>query len=247
MLSNNNIEILFLHGWGVTHHVWDDFAIGFRDQAKVLTPCLYNIAENGNDASLSSIAKIINKGLTNKTIIIAWSIGGLLALKLSGLSDKPAMIVFITSVPCFVNSDRWNNAIDKTELNKLDSMLSKDPEAALQYFSTLIAYGDASPRLTSRCLQKIMAKENQAAVLKLWLDELRQQDLRHKYSSLTIPSFVLLSEQDVLINKDIKNDLLGLNKNVPVTVLPGTGHAPFISKAKETQKLIQGYIDAGIK
>ena len=234
MSPNNHVDIMFLHGWGLTTRVC------------VLTPCLYSVAEKTGAAELHKIAEVLQKDILNKTVLVAWSLGGLLALQLAELSDKVVGIVFLATAPKFMNDAAWLKTIDEKELAGLGQALNTDTGSALASFITLIAHGDISSRKTARYLQSCVAKQEHQQILSCWLQELENLDLREAYSRLTLPAYVLLAEKDVLINQNINQSLTELNPRIEVDILLSCGHAFFISAAQEARSRIERFINAGI-
>ena len=82
------MDCIFLHGWGVTNKVWREFATKLRGFDNILTPCLYAIARKSKDKGFKSIAETLSKTIKKNSVIIAWSTGGLVALRLLGITTK---------------------------------------------------------------------------------------------------------------------------------------------------------------
>ncbi len=244
MSDIRNENLLFLHGWGVTRGVWNGFEKRLCGNRSFWNPCLYTLAQNGCDASLESLAEQIKKGLVSKTIVVAWSIGGLIAITLSGLCDKVKAIIFIASAPCFINKPGWSYTIVKARFEKLHDLLKSRPEAALSSFSDIVIHGDPSPEETLKKLQNNMATQTDREVLSPWLDDLVRLDLRSAYARLSVPAYVLLGQNDVLVKNAVREQLIRLNGNIKVDMVNDSGHAPFISREEDTLRLIQGYINA---
>lgn len=244
MLIEQNMDCLLLHGWGVKNTVWKSLAGQLNGYGSVLTPCLYEVAGETSDNSFVSIAHVLNDKLNKDCVVIAWSMGGLIATCLSELSKKIKAIILISSTPCFANKDQWTNTIAEKDLEDLHSKLLTNPKGALDTFSGLIAHGDKQAKTTIKHLHQCMADESHAQILSSWLYQLKEIDLRNKFASLTAPASILLGEHDALINNKIVAQLKWLNANIECIVIKDCGHAPFISKAKDTQKLIEGFLSA---
>ena len=82
------MDCIFLHGWGVTNKVWREFATKLSGFDNILTPCLYAIARKSKDKGFKSIAETLSKTIKKNSVLIAWSIGGLVALRLLRATTK---------------------------------------------------------------------------------------------------------------------------------------------------------------
>ncbi len=241
---NKGLDCVLLHGWGTSNNVWQGFADQLKDFNNVSKPCLYEIASNTEDNKLESIAVALSEKINSDDVVIAWSIGGLVATHMAKLTNKIKAVIFIASTPCFINKKDWLNVIDKKNIDDLQSRLSNNPMNALEYFAGLIAYGDASIKRTNKMVRNNLAGEKYKAILSFWLTQMQQTDLRKEFTKLSIPALVILGENDSLINSKIENQIKRLNSNIELEVMHNCGHAPFISRPEETIKIINEFINA---
>jgi pimeloyl-[acyl-carrier protein] methyl ester esterase len=240
---NKNMECVLLHGWGVTNTVWQSLADQLKGFNKISAPCLYEVASE-EDSTLESIAATLNKKINSNSMIIAWSIGGLIATELASMTDNVKAIVYIASPPCFVNKNGGTNAIDNRGIEDLQDRLSKNTVSTVKYFAGLIAHGDASLKHTNKILRNNLADEKHKETLMSWLKQMQAADQTEKFSQLTLPIQIILAENDSLINSNAESEIKQLNVNVRSAVINNCGHAPFISKAEETIKIIDEFINA---
>lgn len=243
-MLNQPCSCLLLHGWGLSNTVWSDFVNKLNIFDNVISPCLYEIAANAKDYTFESVATELKKTISADCVVIAWSIGGLIASCLSKQTDKIKGIIFIASTPCFVNKENWNYVIDKKNINDLQKRFSCNQKKALEYFAGLIAQSDVSSKSYNKHLRKHLAKEEHKDVLASWLLQLHTIDQRNEFASLKIPTLVILGGQDTLIKSPIEKQLQALTSNTKCAVLSNSGHAPFLAQEKETIKLINGFINA---
>ncbi len=244
MITDQSLDCMLLHGWGVSNTVWHEFAGRLNCFNNISTPCLYEVASNTKDNKFESIATALSKTINTDCIVIAWSIGGLIATRLAELTDKIKTIIFIASTPCFVNKADWLYTIDRNSINDLQQKLSNNPVTALEYFAGLIAQGDISSKKTNRNIRKNLANNNYSTILSSWLIEAQQTDQRNEFAALKIPTQVLLGEHDALISSQIEKQIKQLSPNTQCALLSDCGHAPFISKPEETHKIINEFISA---
>ena len=238
------MNMLFLHGWGLKHSIWNEVDLSLANIDKKMSPCLYDVARKSETSSLESIALQLSETIEPDTIIVAWSIGGLIAIPLQKFTNNIKAIVFVTSSPCFVNQKAWQNVIDKSNIESLQQSLQNDTEKTLEYFSGLIAHGDIKPKETNKTIRQHLANICDKEVLSSWLAQMITTDFRNKFSEISCPALVVLAENDSLINSSIEKELKLLNNNIETKTIKDCGHAPFLSKQKETATIIKGFINA---
>jgi pimeloyl-[acyl-carrier protein] methyl ester esterase len=241
---DKSLECILLHGWGVSSNVWQDFAGQLKGFNNVSMPCLYEIASKTEDNKFDTVARTLSNTINSDGIVIAWSIGGLIAMHMASLNNKIKAVIFIAGTPCFINKKGWSNAIDKKGINDLQSKLSNNTLSTLEYFAGLIAHGDTSKKSTNIKVRNNLADEKYHVILFSWLSQMLFTDQRKELSELNIPALFILGENDSLINSKIENQIKRLNSSVQHTVVKDCGHAPFISKPEEMIEIINKFIDA---
>ncbi len=231
-------RFVLLHGWGISHSVWQDFS---RNTAHdVWSPCLYELA-SGQSACFLAMANALSRHLRQDDVVIAWSMGGQLALSLATISHKVSAIVFIASTPVFTNRAGWQHGIECDEITRLQKRLKSNPQAALNAFPKWIAGGDPK---TLASLQQGSVEVGHVATLSCWLRQLKTNDLRSAFAALQLPVCVILGSHDVLIKPSVADQLLALNQTIKCHVIDDCGHTPFISHQSQTQTIIEQFLYA---
>lgn len=246
MKGNKKLNCVLLHGWGVSNNVWKSFILKLSNFENIYTPCLYDIYGHSNDWRFEAAAKALRKKIKKNSIVIAWSIGGLIALRLMALTTRVRAIIFIASSPCFINKEGWPNVIHKNSLSELKKRFSSDAAAGLKHFAGLVAYGDMSSSVTNKTIRQYLAAEKQTQILSSWLNELEKTDQRDRFAALEIPVQIILGQNDILIKSNIQNQIRQLNPYTHNSIIKDCGHAPFISRPDETYKVINKFLNERI-
>ncbi len=246
MKGNKKLNCVLLHGWGVSNNVWKSFVLKLNDFENIYTPCIYDIYRHSNDQGFEAAAKALSKKIKKNSIVIAWSIGGLIALRLMALTAKVRAIIFIASSPCFINKEGWPNAINKNSLSELKKRFSNDATEGLKHFAGLVAYGDMSASVTNKTIRQYLAAKKQNQILSSWLSELEKFDQRDQFASLEIPTQIILGQNDILIKPNIQNQIRRLNPHTYSSIIKDCGHAPFISRPDETYNVINKFLNERI-
>lgn len=133
----------------------------------------------------------------NSLKIIAYSCGGLLALKLAELIPQQVKsIILINSTPCFIQQESWQG-INLDNLQLLQRRLKKSSlNSFLNYFTQLVA---RPVTLTQNELNTWQSKSSNQTNLSQWLKIIASTDLRDLVPKLTPQLIWLNAEHDQLI------------------------------------------------
>lgn len=241
-------NLLLLSGWGATCKVWAPIipALEQRCQIKCVTPPWIKRIDAGS--SLGEFEHFIDQlGLSlknQKTTLVAWSLGGLIAIhlakKYSSLIDQ---IIFIASVPQFVACENFPYAIDKGWFENFVNAFKDNPQSTYSKFIALQAKGDEFQMDTIRFLKinchfDLLDQHESLLGLKL----LQQQKLIREAQKLKCKLLFIHGENDAVLPfkaaryaaDSTQGELHGINK---------AGHAPHISHPEITAELINSFLD----
>ncbi len=247
MNKEQKLSCVLLHGWGVNKSIWNGFVDSLHDFDRIDAICLYALAEEAKANGVDALASCLKEKIKSKTVIIAWSFGGLVATRLASRCDNIKAIVYIASAPCFINKLDWNNVLDKKSISNLQRDLSRDPEKTIEYFAGLIALGDKNVKNLIATIRPSIANEKYSATLFSWLSELLEQDQREEFAALDVPIQYVLAEHDALISPGIIKQLKQIHPKTECVIINNSGHAPFLGKLQETTNIINGFLNAQLK
>jgi pimeloyl-[acyl-carrier protein] methyl ester esterase len=244
MTQNESSELVLIHGWGFNHRVWKTFIPYLEDRWKVKCIDLpgYGVAENITESeyeyeqgTIDQIVNSINPDISKNSIILAWSLGGIVALKLAQNRNDIKALMLLASSPCFLKKQDWQYGVEPDEFNQLVSQLSKDKIKTLQTFAGLVAMGEKHPRQTINELNEYLVSDvPEQETLMSGLEILRDEDLRPKLVKLHCPIGMIFGENDILIKRSARSAIQALRPDIHTIEIPETGHAPFLSHPRET-------------
>jgi len=243
--------LVLLHGWGFSGKIWDDFIPYIKDQWRITIINLPGYGESEKIAhadrdgtDIDQLVNLISPDIPEKSIILAWSLGGLFATKLSCVRKDINALILVASSPCFLNKPDWQHGVDPDDFNQLARGLSENKIKALQQFSGLVAMGDKRPRETiSKLSEHVDNNVTEIEALKAGLDILKQEDLRGVMSRLRCPIGMIFGEKDVLVKRSTGKALQALRADINIIEIANTGHAPFLTRPQKTAEALKKLTD----
>ena len=256
--KNSCKQILLIHGWGMNSAVWKDTA---AELASCYPEYLIKAVDlpgyghsigcsiehlNGIYTARSLAHSLLHLMQEKQTIIMAWSMGGLVAIELAALlsahndTTQLLQLILISSTPCFVQLENWPDAVPAALFESFYTDLIKDHQATLKRFLAIQAMGSKTARQDIKYLYQQLYKrgEPDAKALEYGLDMLLKEDKREQLHQIsTIPISLICGERDTLVNLQGQEQLTE-QQNITLYKITTAGHAPFISHPEEFFKIL---------
>jgi len=239
-------DLVLIHGWGFDHRIWKNFIPHVGDQWRVTCIDLpgYGVSENKvkshfDQGNIDQTVNSINSEIPENATILAWSLGGTVAMKLAQRRSDIKALVLLASSPCFLKKKDWQHGVKPAEFNQLLSQLSKDKIKTLQTFAGLVAMGEAHPRQTINELNEyLLSNVPEQEILMSGLEILRDEDLRQALVKQHCPVGIIFGENDILVKRSTGSAIRELWPDTHTIEIPETGHAPFLSRPRETAEAL---------
>ena len=251
-------QILFLHGWGMNSGVWTPAAQYLQElfsDCHIIAVDLPGYGQSrscdqqalGGHYNSVTLAQYLAFLLKDKeTIIIGWSMGGLVALEMvRQFPQAVSRLVLVSSSPRFVQGDVWPYAVKSSVFEEFYQYLEQDHRATLKRFLAIQAMGSDTARKDIKTLQQQLEQrgEPDPSALKDGLNMLLNEDKRPLLSEITdIPIDLICGERDTLVNIKAQQQLTQ-QPNIKLHPVAGAGHAPFISHPDEFMRLLRGILE----
>ena len=232
--------IIFLSGWGFQSSIWEDITSEFSEA------CHCEAAGRGNPAFAGSPRLRLamteyNDQLPNDSILVGWSLGGMIAANLCRLfPGKFRKLITVTCNPKFVATHDWPG-VEEKNFTQFYQQAEKDLPSLLKEFQRLAIGNNRDPEIR-KILQTHIHDAEQKELLLSHLDLLMQLDTRETYSEINIPTLHLFGDEDVLVPA---NCATRIKENYPhhtTHVIQGAGHIPFLTHKDEFMQQLRGFI-----
>ena len=183
----------------------------------------------GPGADLGDMAAAALAAVNRPAHWVGWSLGGLVALEAARRApDRVTRLTLMAATPRMVAGSDWPG-IDPAELAAFQRALQTDVQATHRRFLALQARGCPGGRTVLRALHAAAAADGlpERPALEAGLAVLRDTDLRDALPELSCTVDLILGDRDALVPCAAGTAMRA--RGVSVRVVPGAGHAPFVS------------------
>lgn len=235
--------IVLLHGWGFDSRVWEPLHDLLAQYADV-----WLVDLSYENQTVDSLSDAILEGLPAKSLLVGWSLGGMLAANITAQSlieNQEKIILGLVTLSAntkFVASESWPSAMPQATFSAFVEGVNKNPARQLKRFSILLAQGEDESREQAAwqngVLPEFVDKENLLAGLAL----LNAIDNMEKLKEIKCPSLFLFGKNDALVPSDAAKDLVINNEYHRIVVLENKGHCLHYPQG-ECHSLIQAFIE----
>lgn len=235
--------LALLHGWGMNPGVFDGLAAPLNDHFTLLPLALpgHGGAEILATNTLSTWSAQLSKQLPQQTMLLGWSLGGQVAMRMA--LDYPAQIkrlILVSSTPKFVRDDSWQAGLPLADLNAFGEDMQSDTRATLLRFLTLQTRGASTQK---RLLESLRATFFAVPLpvpqaLSAGLEILLHTDLRTEVKTLSQPALLIHGSLDKLTPTSAGAWLAGAIPHAKYCLIDGAAHAPFLSHTQQVAEAI---------
>ncbi len=227
-----------LHGWGSSSLSWQPL-IPFLEQQYSLT--LVDLPGHGNNvdgAYLWNDPEQLFTQLQNiidpNSILIGWSLGGMLACQLMAKGCGAALIT-LASNACFVQQPYWPSAMAQDVFDDFYTRFKTNSIKTLNRFLHLQTQGEAESRALMQQLKVSMSEADEMLGGLTMLSTLDNKEVLSAISGLH-----LFGEKDALVPSSAAQAIAGLGANQS-HVIESAGHY-LHGKPERIWPIIQGYL-----
>lgn len=241
-------DLFLIHGWGLNGAIWSGLRTALEADYRVTAVDLPGHGRSpGGSFDLDSASAAVREAAPPQATWIAWSLGGLLALRAAQPApERITSLTLVASSPCFVQASDWPHAVPAAVLAQFLDELQLDYHATLSRFLALQVRGSAAAGDTLRALRRQLFAhgEPDPAALAAGLAILRDADLRPGLGDMTLPLQFIMGERDTLIPPAAARACTARAPAAQLDVIAGAGHAPFLSHPQEFLAALRPFLPA---
>jgi pimeloyl-[acyl-carrier protein] methyl ester esterase len=243
-------DLVMLHGWGLHGGVFTTLAEQLASRFRI---SLIDMPGHGRSPppqqtlDLAGLSEMVASAAPSRATWLGWSLGGMVAAQLAlAAPARIEKLILVSSSPRFVTTADWPWAMDPAVLDGFAQALHEDYHGTLQRFLSLqIAPGTAEGRINLRQLREMALQfpTPAARALRDGLAILHSADLRTLFSSLRLPTLLVLGERDRLVPVAVGPAALNLLTAARIEVIKGAGHVPFLSHQRQFLSAVSAFLE----
>lgn len=242
------LPLVFIHGWGLNSAVWQPCLEQLQDDFEVITVDLPGFATNKAyelaEYSLVELANIIQQAVAKPAVYIGWSLGGLIASKITIMHPEQVIaLVTVASSPQFVERDNWPG-IKENVLSLFHQQLTQDTTKTISNFLKIQALGSPNVRQDIKKIRDLVMQHEQPnrQVLDDALSLLETSNLSDKLTHINQPFLRLYGKLDGLVPKQVIPLIAELAPKSQCYIFAQASHAPFISHQSEFLLILNNWL-----
>jgi pimeloyl-[acyl-carrier protein] methyl ester esterase len=242
-------DLVLLHGWGLHSEVFKDVGWQLVSEHRIT---LIDLPGHGHSPAyhhpgdLAALAEQVIAAAPARAAWLGWSLGGMIAAEAAlRTPERISALIWAASSPCFVKRHDWQAAMDSDVLAAFAESLRQDYQGTLDRFLALQAVPGAAGRETLRRLRELLRAFPPPApqALSDGLSILRNADLRPQLPALHVPMLAILGKSDRLVPPDLGAALTALRPDIRIEIMPGAGHAPFLSHPDAFVAIVSRFLE----
>jgi pimeloyl-[acyl-carrier protein] methyl ester esterase len=259
LTKSTEVNIGFIHGWGMNAGAFTQLIKILQTQLKQsqissnLRFNLYTITLPGHGEKhsvvptpfdLDGITNLISPEIKQNTILIGWSLGGLVAQYLA-IKQHPNLIGLMTiaTTPKFQMADDWPG-IKPEVLDIFMNQLRQNHHKTMSRFLAIQMMGVENAKVLIREITNAIDVYPTANITALsgGLKILQEADVRPLIKEIRVPTLRTYGRLDSLVPHQVINQIQQLQPASRHLIFKYASHAPFLTDADEFTKRIIDFI-----
>ena len=234
-------HLLIINGWSANARFWNEFIedlpAGVNSQ----------VIDLDSSKSLEDYLVLIDQNVRENTLLLGWSLGGMLATKYAATSPKKFLgVVTLQATPCFIEKPDWVHGLSHLDFSALnDTVAEQNFSVLVRSFSNLLVSGAKRHKEDRRKLKPVYAEQYifSGSVLLSGLDLLRELDLRADLPKIKVPFLHVFGGQDSLVSLRQVNQIRELAPTHEFCVIEDMAHFPCGVYRQQIIKRLKSFVN----
>lgn len=201
----------------------------------------------GLDELARDLAELLEALELRGVALAGWSLGAQVALAaLPRIRPRVDRLVLLAATPCFTAREGWVHGLPRAALAALARRVGREPDRAVERFRQgMFVEGELDEAGRARAaalVAEASAPEPGAALA--GLEVLDATDLRRALPCVDVPTLVVHGAADPICPAGAGRALAAAIPGARLALLPGAGHAPFLSRPAEVAAAAVPFLEA---
>lgn len=235
--------LVLLHGWAMSSAVFTEALDHLSSHYRVLAPDLrgHGASDGGPGYGFADFASDLGEWMNaldlQDAVLGGWSMGGQILLELyPAVRGRLRRLMLIAATPRFTSEDDWSEGLPGGQVRAMVRDVKRNYRKTMGNFFALQFAGEEIDRVRYRSIIDFAVRqgslpEPESALAAL--EALRREDQRDRLSGIDCPVLVLHGELDRIVPPGAGRYLAEHLPQAGLVLLPGVGHAPFLSRPEE--------------
>jgi pimeloyl-[acyl-carrier protein] methyl ester esterase len=240
-------DLVLLHGWAMHGGVFAELLPSLVKHYRVHVIDLPGHGLSAFDVSigkLDALADVVRPHVPQNALVLGWSLGGLLAIKLAQRQMLRGLVL-VSTTPRFVADATWPHGMPQPVFTQFFAKLQQNLRVTVQDFLALQVRGDSDAMHTLKALRELLLKTpGDDEALRLGLQILRDADERAALLTNKTPTLVIAGEYDRIAHPKASQYLAAQLPQARYVEIKRAGHAPFISHREQFMSEVNSFLAA---
>ena len=218
-------SLVLLHGWAFNSDIFNELVTKYKNDYCITIIDLPGHGRSPDiEGGIEDWCYEIIKLIPERSILLGWSLGGLLSIFIANQVKLKELILVAVS-PCLVNNENWDYGIRQEVFDQFALNLKVDSTKALKRFVSLQSKNKSQIQELYSSIQKYPASQS---ALNNGLEIITRSDLRNEFKAISTPKKCILGKLDTLVPAKIQHWYA--NAETKTQVLK-SGHLPFLENS----------------
>lgn len=223
-------QLILLHGWAADRRIWNQQYPLEQGQIRLWTP---DLAQWQADWLMTYLQQVEPA----QTILVGWSLGGMLALEACARGFRPRALVLIAACASFCRRPDFALGWPAAVVRGMRQRLKAQPDQVVQdFYRRLLAPGEQD---WQEPLAALLPRSQDPLWLATGLAYLQHADLRPQLGQVAAGQILIVHGAADRITEAAQAYFL--QEELPgsrLLMLPDTGHAPMVSRSQAVNGLL---------
>jgi pimeloyl-[acyl-carrier protein] methyl ester esterase len=241
--AGSGSTLVLLHGWSMSSAVFAEVIEELAANFRLLAPDLrgHGASDPGAGYAFADFAVDLAEWIQaldlREVVLVGWSLGGQVALELCPLiREQLRRLILVSTTPRFTAAADWAAGLPDLQVRAMARDLKRNYLKTMGDFFALQFAGEEMPRERYRRIVDFAVRDGrlpEPEVALAALETLRLGDQRSGLGAINVPALVQHGELDRITLPGAADYLAGHLPAAELELLPGIGHAPFLSQPQE--------------
>lgn len=238
-------HLCLIHGWGVNSAVFTGFKTAFPDDWSISTPDLigHGASSAASHFDIDAAADAIAQGLPERSVVLGWSLGGVVALHLAKRHPaKVRALVLMSSMAKLRAAPDYPEGVDNGLLAKMVGFFQQDYAKYVQQFLALQLMHTPERRFITEAILPDLLRHGTPQALQSALSALEAADTRMMLPEIRQPVLLMCGNKDAVTPLRMSEYLMRHLRDARLHVIDKAAHAPFLSHPQECVRWIEDFV-----